>query len=458
MEDAKAAAKELGYPVIVRAAYALGGLGSGFCDNEEQLVKLVESSLSFSPQVLVEKSLKGWKEIEYEVMRDRYDNCICICNMENFDPLGIHTGESIVVAPTQTLSAKECQYLHDLAIKMVRHVGIVGECNVQYAYDTDSMEYYVIELNARLSRSSALASKATGFPIAFVAAKIGLGYGLFDIKNSVTKETPAFFEPALDYVVAKIPRWDLSKFTGVSRKIGSSMKSVGEVMSIGRNFEEIIQKGLRMIGQGANGFVGNKDIKVDDIDKALHEPTDNRIFVISKAMQAGYTVDQIHELTKIDKWFLNKLMGIVHTHKAIRQYDNCEQLPLDLLREAKVKGFSDVQIANALYEGMDTEQAEDIVRAFRKANRILPCVKQIDTLAAEYPAATNYLYLTYGGSFNDVQYQHDKNSVIVLGSGAYRIGSSVEFDWCSVNALQTIRNQGYMGVMINYNPETVSTD
>ncbi len=458
VEAAKEAAKELGYPVIVRAAYALGGLGSGFCDNEEQLVKLVESSLSFSPQVLVEKSLKGWKEIEYEVMRDRYDNCICICNMENFDPLGIHTGESIVVAPTQTLSAKECQYLHDLAIKMVRHVGIVGECNVQYAYDTDSMEYYVIELNARLSRSSALASKATGFPIAFVAAKIGLGYGLFDIKNSVTKETPAFFEPALDYVVAKIPRWDLSKFTGVSRKIGSSMKSVGEVMSIGRNFEEIIQKGLRMIGQGANGFVGNKEFHVDDIDQALNEPTDNRIFVISKAMQAGYTVEQIHDLTKIDKWFLNKLMGIVNTHKALKTYDNCEHLPLDLLRDAKVKGFSDVQIANALYKGMDSEQAEDIVRAFRKANRIVPCVKQIDTLAAEYPAATNYLYLTYGGNFNDVQYQHDKNSVIVLGSGAYRIGSSVEFDWCSVNALQTIRNQGYRGVMINYNPETVSTD
>ncbi len=458
VEAAKEAAKNLGYPVIVRAAYALGGLGSGFCDNEEQLVKLVESSLSFSPQVLVEKSLKGWKEIEYEVMRDRYDNCICICNMENFDPLGIHTGESIVVAPTQTLSAKECQYLHDLAIKMVRHVGIVGECNVQYAYDTDSMEYYVIELNARLSRSSALASKATGFPIAFVAAKIGLGYGLFDIKNSVTKETPAFFEPALDYVVAKIPRWDLSKFTGVSRKIGSSMKSVGEVMSIGRNFEEIIQKGLRMIGQGANGFVGNKEIHVDDIDKALHEPTDNRIFVISKAMQAGYTVDQIHDLTRIDKWFLNKLQGIVDTHKSLRQYDNCEQLPVELLKKAKVQGFSDVQIANALYKGMDTEQAEDIVRAFRKAHKIVPCVKQIDTLAAEYPAATNYLYLTYGGSFNDVQYQHDKNSVIVLGSGAYRIGSSVEFDWCSVNALQTIRNQGYRGVMINYNPETVSTD
>ena len=458
VEDAKKAAKELGYPVIVRAAYALGGLGSGFCDNEEQLVTLCESSFSFSPQVLVEKSLKGWKEIEYEVMRDRYDNCIAICNMENFDPLGIHTGESIVVAPTQTLSAKECQFLHDLAIKMVRHIGIVGECNVQYAYDTDSMEYYVIEMNARLSRSSALASKATGFPIAFVAAKIGLGYGLFDIKNSVTKQTPAFFEPALDYVVAKIPRWDLSKFTGVSRKIGSSMKSVGEVMSLGRNFEEIIQKGLRMIGQGANGFVGNKDIKVDDIDEALNQPTDNRIFVISKAMQAGYTVDQIYDLTKIDKWFLNKLMGIVNTHKEMRKYDNCEQMPLDLLKKAKVQGFSDVQVANALYKNMDSEMAEDIVRAFRKSKGIVPCVKQIDTLAADYPAATNYLYLTYGGNFNDVQYQHDKNSVIVLGSGAYRIGSSVEFDWCSVNALQTIRNQGYRGVMINYNPETVSTD
>ena len=458
VEAAKEAAKELGYPVIVRAAYALGGLGSGFCDNEEQLVSLCESSFSFSPQVLVEKSLKGWKEIEYEVMRDRYDNCIAICNMENFDPLGIHTGESIVVAPTQTLSAKECQFLHDLAIKMVRHIGIVGECNVQYAYDTDSMEYYVIELNARLSRSSALASKATGFPIAFVAAKIGLGYGLFDIKNSVTKDTPAFFEPALDYVVAKIPRWDLSKFTGVSRKIGSSMKSVGEVMSIGRNFEEIIQKGLRMIGQGANGFVGNKDIKVDDIDKALNEPTDNRIFVISKAMQAGYTVDQIHALTKIDKWFLNKLQGIVNTHKEMKKYDCCEQMPLDLLKKAKVQGFSDVQVANALYKNMDSEVAEDIVRAFRKSHGIVPCVKQIDTLAADYPAATNYLYLTYGGNFNDVKYQHDKNSVIVLGSGAYRIGSSVEFDWCSVNALQTIRNQGYRGVMINYNPETVSTD
>ncbi|MDE6147103.1 MAG: carbamoyl-phosphate synthase (glutamine-hydrolyzing) large subunit [Bacteroidales bacterium] len=458
IEDAKKAAAELGYPVIVRAAYALGGLGSGFCDNEEQLVTLCESSFSFSPQVLVEKSLKGWKEIEYEVMRDRYDNCIAICNMENFDPLGIHTGESIVVAPTQTLSAKECSFLRDLAIRMVRHIGIVGECNVQYAYDTESMDYYVIELNARLSRSSALASKATGFPIAFVAAKVGLGYGLFDIKNSVTKETPAFFEPALDYVVAKIPRWDLSKFTGVSRKIGSSMKSVGEVMSIGRNFEEIIQKGLRMIGQGANGFVGNKDIKVDDIDQALNEPTDNRIFVISKALQAGYTVEQIYALTKIDRWFLNKLKGIVDTHKEMRQYDCCEKMPLELLKKAKVQGFSDVQIANALYKGLDSDDAEDIVRCFRKANGIVPCVKQIDTLAAEYPAATNYLYLTYGGNFNDIKFQDDGKSVIVLGSGAYRIGSSVEFDWCSVNALQTIRKQGYRGVMINYNPETVSTD
>ena len=458
MEEAVAAARSIGFPIMIRSAYALGGLGSGVCKDEETFRTIAESAFTFAPQVLVEESLKGWKEIEFECIRDANDRCFTVASMENFDPLGIHTGESIVVAPTQTLSAKECAFLHDLAIKMVRHIGIVGECNVQYAYDTDSMEYYVIEMNARLSRSSALASKATGFPIAFVAAKIGLGYGLFDIKNSVTKQTPAFFEPALDYVVAKIPRWDLSKFTGVSRKIGSSMKSVGEVMSLGRNFEEIIQKGLRMIGQGANGFVGNKDIKVDDIDKALNEPTDNRIFVISKAMQAGYTVEQIHSLTKIDKWFLNKLQGIVNTHKEMTKYDNCEQMPLELLKKAKVQGFSDVQVANALYKGMDTEMAEDIVRAFRKSKGIVPCVKQIDTLAADYPAATNYLYLTYGGNFNDVKYQHDKNSVIVLGSGAYRIGSSVEFDWCSVNALQTIRNQGYRGVMINYNPETVSTD
>ncbi len=457
--EAKEAAAELGYPVIVRAAYALGGLGSGFCDNEKELVKLCESSFSFSPQVLVEKSLKGWKEIEYEVMRDRYDNCITICNMENFDPLGIHTGESIVVAPTQTLSAKEVNFLRDLAIKMVRHIGIVGECNVQYAYDTDSMEYYVIELNARLSRSSALASKATGYPIAFVAAKLGLGYSLFDIKNSVTKVTPAFFEPTLDYVVAKIPRWDLSKFHGVSRKLGSSMKSVGEVMAIGRNFEEAMQKGLRMIGQAANGFVCNKDFHVDDIDKELQEPTDNRIFVISKAMRAGYTVDKIYELTKINKWFLYKLKGIVDTNLEIRKYNSVEELPLELLKQAKVLGFSDTQLAISLYkESVDSEKAEDKIRQYRKANGIIPFVNQIDTLAGEYPAATNYLYLTYGASKNDIKFNYDEKSVIVLGSGAYRIGSSVEFDWCSVNALQTIRNQGYKGVMINYNPETVSTD
>lgn len=459
LEDARKAAEELGYPVIIRAAYALGGLGSGFCDNQEQLDAIAGKAFSFSPQVLVEKSLKGWKEIEYEVVRDRYDNCITVCNMENFDPLGIHTGESIVVAPTQTLTNDDCNYLRELAIRIVRHVGIVGECNVQFAYDPDSMEYRVIEVNARLSRSSALASKATGYPLAFVAAKLGLGYGLFDLKNSVTKTTTAFFEPALDYVVCKIPRWDLSKFHGVSRKIGSSMKSVGEVMSIGRTFEETIQKGLRMIGQGAHGFVGNKELTVDDIDVALKEPTDNRIFVISKAMRAGYTVEQIHELTKIDRWFLDKLMGIVNTYHAMQEYDNCEDLPKDLLIKAKRQGFSDFQIGRALYKDkLDVEQAQMIVRAVRKSKGVVPCVKQIDTLAGEYPAATNYLYMTYNGTANDVKYARDKRSVIVLGSGAYRIGSSVEFDWCSVNALQTIRKQGYRGVMINYNPETVSTD
>ena len=459
IEQARAAAQELGYPVILRAAYALGGLGSGFCDDEAQLFDVAEKAFSFSPQVLVEKSLKGWKEIEYEVVRDRYDNCITVCNMENFDPLGIHTGESIVVAPCQTLDNDDVEYLRDLAIKIVRHVGIVGECNVQFAYDPNSMEYRVIEVNARLSRSSALASKATGYPLAFVAAKLGLGYGLFDLKNSVTKNTPAFFEPAIDYIVCKIPRWDLSKFHGVSRKIGSSMKSVGEVMSIGRSFEEAIQKGLRMIGQGAHGFVGNKELKVDDIDEALKEPTDNRIFVISKAMRAGYTVDQIHDLTKIDKWFLYKLAGIVETYHDMMQFENCEAMPIELLKTAKQQGFSDFQIGRALYKDkLDNEDAQNIVREFRKAHGVVPCVKQIDTLAAEFPAATNYLYLTYNGNFNDVTYLHDHRSVIVLGSGAYRIGSSVEFDWCSVNALQTIRNEGYRGVMINYNPETVSTD
>ena len=459
IEQARAAARELGYPVILRAAYALGGLGSGFCDDESQLFEVAEKAFSFSPQVLVEKSLKGWKEIEYEVVRDRYDNCITVCNMENFDPLGIHTGESIVVAPCQTLDNDDVEYLRDLAIRIVRHVGIVGECNVQFAYDPNSMEYRVIEVNARLSRSSALASKATGYPLAFVAAKLGLGYGLFDLKNSVTKVTPAFFEPAIDYIVCKIPRWDLSKFHGVSRKIGSSMKSVGEVMSIGRSFEEAIQKGLRMIGQGAHGFVGNKELKVDDIDEALKEPTDNRIFVISKAMRAGYTIDHIHDLTKIDKWFLSKLQHIVDTFNEMLTYGNCEEMPVELLRTAKKQGFSDFQIGRALYkDNIDGEDAQSLVREFRKSHGIVPCVKQIDTLAAEFPAATNYLYLTYNGNYNDVKYQHDGKSVIVLGSGAYRIGSSVEFDWCSVNALQTIRNEGYRGVMINYNPETVSTD
>ena len=459
MDQARAAAAELGYPVIIRAAYALGGLGSGFCDDEKQLEEICEKAFSFSPQVLVEKSLKGWKEIEYEVVRDRYDNCITVCNMENFDPLGIHTGESIVVAPSQTLTNEEFHYLRELSIRIVRHIGIVGECNVQYAFNPDAMDYRVIEVNARLSRSSALASKATGYPLAFVAAKLGLGYGLFDLKNSVTKETPAFFEPALDYIVCKIPRWDLSKFYGVSRKIGSSMKSVGEVMSIGRTFEEAIQKGLRMIGQGAHGFVGNKELKVADVDEALREPTDRRIFVISKAMRAGYTVDQIHDLTKIDKWFLEKLARLVRTYNSMQEYENCEAMPVELLLQAKQQGFSDFQIARAIYKDkIDNEQAQNMVRVFRKAHGIVPCVKQIDTLAAEFPAQTNYLYLTYNGNFNDVKYLHDHKSVIVLGSGAYRIGSSVEFDWCSVNALQTIRNEGYRGVMINYNPETVSTD
>ncbi|MGM9748409.1 MAG: carbamoyl-phosphate synthase (glutamine-hydrolyzing) large subunit [Candidatus Cryptobacteroides sp.] len=459
LEEAKSAASALGYPVIIRAAYALGGLGSGFCDNEAELEETCEKAFSFSPQVLVEKSLKGWKEIEYEVVRDRYDNCVTVCNMENFDPLGIHTGESIVVAPSQTLTNEEYHYLRELSIRIVRHIGIVGECNVQYAFNPDAMDYRVIEVNARLSRSSALASKATGYPLAFVAAKLGLGYGLFDLKNSVTKDTPAFFEPALDYIVCKIPRWDLTKFHGVSRKIGSSMKSVGEVMSIGRTFEEAIQKGLRMIGQGAHGFVGNKEIDAANLDNDLSEPTDRRIFMISKALQEGYSVDDIHRLTKIDRWFLDKLQKIVNTHKEIKEYSNIADVPYDLLLRAKKEGFSDFQIARAIYgKTNDIEDMQQLVRENRKNRGIVPCVKQIDTLAAEFPAATNYLYLTYNGNFNDVHYLNDHRSVIVLGSGAYRIGSSVEFDWCSVNALQTIRKEGYRGVMINYNPETVSTD
>ena len=458
--DARRAAKELGYPVIIRAAYALGGLGSGFCDNEDELNVLAEKALSFSPQLLVEKSLKGWKEVEYEVVRDRFDNCITVCNMENFDPLGIHTGESIVVAPSQTLTNAEYHKLRELAIRIIRHIGIVGECNVQYAFDPYSEDYRVIEVNARLSRSSALASKATGYPLAFVAAKLGLGYGLFDLKNSVTKTTSAFFEPALDYIVCKLPRWDLGKFQGVDRELGSSMKSVGEVMAIGRTFEEAIQKGLRMIGQGMHGFVGNKDIKIEDIDKALREPTDKRIFVISKAFRQGYTVDQIHELTKIDRWFLQKLYNIMMTANELEAYSDVKYVPLDLIRKAKQQGFSDFQIGRSVLKESMTDAEKTIldVRKLRKENGILPVVKQIDTLAAEYPAQTNYLYLTYNGQYNDVNYLGDHKSVVVLGSGAYRIGSSVEFDWCSVNALTTARENGYRSVMINYNPETVSTD
>ena len=461
VEDAMVAADRLGYPVIVRAAYALGGLGSGFCDNREELIKLVEQALSFSPQVLVEKSLKGWKEVEYEVVRDRFDNCITVCNMENFDPLGIHTGESIVVAPSQTLSNEDYHMLRKLAIKIIRHIGIVGECNVQYAFDPQSMDYRVIEVNARLSRSSALASKATGYPLAFVAAKLGLGYGLFDLKNNVTKSTSAFFEPALDYIVCKIPRWDLGKFRGVRREIGSSMKSVGEVMAVGRTFEEVIQKGLRMIGQGMHGFVENKLPEISDIDKALKEPTDKRIFVIEQALRKGYTVDRIHELTKIDKWFLQKLQLIHDTSRELETYNKVEELPDDLMRLAKQQGFSDFQIGRALYGDEMKEEAEpltDLIRSNRIERGIRPVVKQIDTLAAEYPAQTNYLYLTYNGTENDVHYLGDHRSVVVLGSGAYRIGSSVEFDWCGVNALMTVAEQGYRPVMINYNPETVSTD
>ena len=461
IEQARKAAAELGYPVILRAAYALGGLGSGFCDNEEELNKLAEKAFSFSPQVLVEKSLKGWKEIEYEVVRDRYDNCITVCNMENFDPLGIHTGESIVIAPSQTLTNSEYHKLRALAIKIIRHIGIVGECNVQYAFDPKSEDYRVIEVNARLSRSSALASKATGYPLAFVAAKLGMGYGLFELKNSVTRTTSAFFEPALDYVVCKIPRWDLSKFRGVDKELGSSMKSVGEVMAIGRNFEEALQKGLRMIGQGMHGFVENKELEIPDIDAALREPTDKRVFVISKAMHKDYTIDQIHDLTKIDKWFLQKLKHIIDIDEQLKACTSINVLDKELLREAKVYGFTDFQIARAV--GLERElgnmhKAALVVRNVRKGYGILPVVKQIDTLAAEYPAQTNYLYVTYAGVDSDVAYNEDKKSVIVLGSGAYRIGSSVEFDWCGVQALNTIRRQGYRSIMINYNPETVSTD
>ena len=461
IEDARKAAHDLGYPVIIRAAYALGGLGSGFCDNEDELNKIAEKAFSFSPQVLVEKSLKGWKEIEYEVVRDKFDNCITVCNMENFDPLGIHTGESIVIAPSQTLSNAEYHKLRALSIKIVRHIGIVGECNVQYAFDPYSEDYRVIEVNARLSRSSALASKATGYPLAFVAAKLGLGYGLFELKNSVTKTTSAFFEPALDYVVCKIPRWDLGKFHGVTRELGSSMKSVGEVMAIGRTFEEAIQKGIRMIGQGLHGFVGNKEITIDDIRQSLSAPTDKRILVIEKAFFDGMSVEEIHELTKIDRWFLHKLERIFHTNRAIKACGSINNLSNELWYKAKCEGFTDFQIARAVglekeYDDMD--KAMLVVRGRRKAAGIVPYIKQIDTLAAEYPAQTNYLYLTYSGVAHDITLEYDRRSVVVLGSGAYRIGSSVEFDWCGVQALNTIRKNGFKSIMINYNPETVSTD
>lgn len=452
MEEARAAAASVGYPVIIRAAYALGGLGSGFCENEAELNAVAGKAFSFSPQVLVEKSLRGWKEIEYEVVRDSYDNCITVCNMENFDPLGIHTGESIVVAPSQTLSNKEFHFLRKTAIDIVRHIGIVGECNVQYAFSPDGEDYRVIEVNARLSRSSALASKATGYPLAFIAAKLGLGYGLFELKNAVTKTTPAFFEPALDYVVCKIPRWDLAKFKGVSREIGSSMKSVGEVMAIGRNFEEAIQKGLRMIGQGANGFVCNKPYDSKNLDYALKNPTDSRIFAIAAAMEHGYSIERIHELTKIDKWFLDKLYNIELTYRELEECGSLDALKPELLYKAKRQGFSDIQIARVL------SVHESDIRSLRHSLGLRPSVKQIDTLAAEFPSQTNYLYLTYNGSSDDVTFDRDGKSVIVLGSGAYRIGSSVEFDWCGVNALQTLNRRGYRSIMINYNPETVSTD
>ena len=460
MEDAIAAANRLGYPLIIRAAYTLGGQGSGFCDNEEELRARCATAFSFAPQILVEESLKGWKEVEYEVVRDCYDNCITVCNMENFDPLGIHTGESIVVAPSQTLTNSEYHKLREIGIKVIRHIGIIGECNIQYAFDPNSEDYRVIEVNARLSRSSALASKATGYPLAFVAAKLALGFGLFELKNSVTKTTTACFEPALDYIVCKIPRWDLNKFIGVSKQIGSSMKSVGEIMAIGRTFEEVIQKGLRMIGQGMHGFVGNREVFFDDVEDELANPTDMRIFSIEDAFERGYSIDKIWELTKIDKWFLYKLQNIFNLKNELTTYNTLESIPFDVLKQAKRLGFSDFQVARYVLKTGIKGMHDGVlaVRNLRKKLGIVPYVKKIDTLAAEFPAQTNYLYMTYSGQEHDVDYENDGKSVIVLGSGAYRIGSSVEFDWCGVNAIDTVRKNGYRSVMINYNPETVSTD
>jgi carbamoyl-phosphate synthase large subunit len=460
VDEAVEAAGKLGFPVIIRAAYTLGGQGSGFASNPSELRNLASKAFSYTNQILVEESLKGWKEVEYEVVRDRYDNCITVCNMENFDPLGIHTGESIVVAPSQTLTNSEYHKLRELAIKIIRHIGIVGECNVQYALSPDSEDYRVIEVNARLSRSSALASKATGYPLAFIAAKLGLGYGLHELKNSVTRNTTACFEPALDYIVCKIPRWDLNKFEGVSHLIGSSMKSVGEVMAIGRTFEEVIQKGLRMIGQGMHGFTGNRDLSFEDIERELAEPTDMRIFSIAEALEKGMSVDRIHELTKIDNWFLYKLRNIISIKDQLSEYNSLETVPSELISLSKISGFSDFQIARHVLKSGQSEINSDLmkVRAYRKSLGIIPYIKQIDTLAAEYPAVTNYLYLSYSGSEHDITCEQDKKSVIVLGSGAYRIGSSVEFDWCSVNAIDTIKKNGFRSIMINYNPETVSTD
>lgn len=461
LEDAKDAANKLGFPIIIRAAYTLGGLGSGFCENQEELEELAAKALTYSPQLLIEESIKGWKEVEYEVVRDKYDNCITVCNMENFDPLGIHTGESIVVAPSQTLSNAEYHKLRAISIKIIRRVGVIGECNVQFALDPNSEDYRVIEVNARLSRSSALASKATGYPLAFVAAKLGLGYGLHELKNSVTKVTTACFEPALDYIVVKIPRWDLSKFVGVSKDIGSSMKSVGEIMAIGRSFEEAFQKGIRMVGIGMHGFVGNTgEIKIKEIEKELIEPTDRRIFAIAEALNKGYSIDEIFEKTRIDRWFLQKLGNIHRINIMLQEHNTMEELPMELLQLAKKAGFSDFQVARLVLNSTNKNIHEDLnrVRQIRKKNEIIPYVKQIDTLAGEYPAQTNYLYLTYNGSEHDIDYINDNKSVIVLGSGAYRIGSSVEFDWCSVNAINTIKKENYRSVMINYNPETVSTD
>lgn len=460
VDEALGAAKKLGYPVIIRAAYTLGGQGSGFASGNSELKALAAKAFSYTGQILVEESLKGWKEVEYEVVRDKYDNCITVCNMENFDPLGIHTGESIVVAPSQTLTNSEYHKLRELSIKIIRHIGIIGECNVQYALSPDSEEYRVIEVNARLSRSSALASKATGYPLAFVAAKLATGYGLHELKNSVTKTTTACFEPALDYIVCKIPRWDLNKFHGVSHAIGSSMKSVGEVMSIGRNFEEAIQKGLRMIGQGMHGFTGNRELKFRKIEEELSEPTDMRIFSIAEALDRGISVDRIHELTRIDRWFLFKLRNIINIKNELSKCKSLDTIPKDLFLHSKINGFSDFQIARHVMRSGPSTINDDLlkVRSYRKMLGIVPFVKQIDTLAAEYPAVTNYLYLTYSGTEHDIKFLNDKKSVIVLGSGAYRIGSSVEFDWCSVNAIDTIRKQGLRAIMINYNPETVSTD